>query len=103
MQEDNLTINVIRAGNDNLFRSSLFSTTVASLLGQPIEIFDTTGAIGAARAAGIENKNLELFSAQLASLDKVAEIQPIASNEPYVIAYNHWKKTLETNLNNLKH
>ena len=56
MQEDALTIKVIRAGNDNLFRSSLFATTVASLIGQPIEIYNTTGAIGAARAAAAATK-----------------------------------------------
>ncbi len=41
LKKDNTTINVIRAGNDNLFRSEIFSNTVATLINQEIE-FSTT-------------------------------------------------------------
>ncbi|MEP7095441.1 MAG: FGGY family carbohydrate kinase, partial [Flavobacterium sp.] len=48
LKDDNAKINVIRAGNDNLFRSEIFSNTVATLIGHEIEIYNTTGAVGAA-------------------------------------------------------
>ena len=51
MQADKVQPNVIRTGNDNMFQSEIFSTTIATLLGIDIEIYETTGAIGAARAA----------------------------------------------------
>ena len=53
MKADKAQINVIRAGNDNLFRSEIFSNTVATLIGHEIEIYNTTGAVGAARAVGL--------------------------------------------------
>ncbi|MGJ8733503.1 MAG: xylulokinase, partial [Cellulophaga sp.] len=59
--EDNTAINVIRAGNDNLFRSQIFSETVATLIGYEIEIYNTTGAVGAAKAAGVKNGDFTVF------------------------------------------
>jgi len=53
LQELGLDLSTLRAGNDNLFRSRIFSETIASLLGCRIELLDTTGAVGAARAAGL--------------------------------------------------
>ena len=51
LKNDNAEINVIRAGNDNLFRSEIFAKTLSTLIGYEIEIYNTTGAVGAARAA----------------------------------------------------
>jgi xylulokinase len=53
LQGDGVSTSVIRTGNDNLFRSELFATTVATLLGLEIEIYNTTGAEGAARACAL--------------------------------------------------
>ena len=53
MQEMGLKIKVLKVGNDNLFQSNIFSTTVATLLGCDIKMMETTGAIGAAKAAGV--------------------------------------------------
>jgi xylulokinase len=43
----------IRAGSGNLFESALFAETISTLLNVEIEIYDTNGAAGAARAAGV--------------------------------------------------
>ncbi|MDA9187661.1 FGGY family carbohydrate kinase, partial [Flavobacteriaceae bacterium] len=59
MKADGLDAQVIRAGNDNLFQSEIFSTTLATLIQQPISIYNTTGAVGAARAAGLEKGELD--------------------------------------------
>ena len=99
MQEDALDIKVIRAGNDNLFRSKIFSTTVASLIGQPIEIYNTTGAVGAARAAGVEYGGLEDYSQSISSMDRVSEISPPKEKEAYHLAYQKWKTVLKQKLN----
>ena len=61
MMSDGVQASVIRAGNDNLFRSSIFCETITTLLGVDIEIFDTTGAIGAARAALITQDSFNRF------------------------------------------
>lgn len=44
---------VVRVGNDNLFQSDIFSQTIADLSGLAIHVYQTTGAVGAAKASGI--------------------------------------------------
>jgi len=102
MQEDALDIQVIRAGNDNLFRSDIFAHTVASLIGESIEIYETTGAVGAARAAGVSLGGLEDYSESVSSLDKVSEVSPLKATEPYRLAYEKWKIELKYKLNKLR-
>ena len=101
MKEDAMDIKVVRAGNDNLFRSSIFSSTVSSLIGQPIEIYNTTGAVGAARAAGIENNSTEDYSESIASIDFTAKVEPDVKNKAYFDSYQKWKDELDKALNNL--
>ncbi|MEM9987316.1 MAG: FGGY family carbohydrate kinase, partial [Bacteroidota bacterium] len=48
----NIPVAHLRVGNDNLFQSQIFSQTIADLTGSRIEVVATTGAVGAARAAG---------------------------------------------------
>lgn len=94
MKKDGLDMRVIRAGNDNLFRSHLFSNTLATLAGHEIEVFDTTGAVGAARAAGVEEGDFSIFKQKANSLDRVATFSPQAETSSYFEAYEHWKNTL---------
>ena len=61
LKSDGVKPSVIRAGNDNLFRSEIFANTVATLIAQEIEIYNTTGAIGAARAADLHKGDFEVF------------------------------------------
>jgi xylulokinase len=100
LKNDSSDIHVIRAGNDNLFKSEIFSNTIASLIDHPIEIYDTTGAIGAARAAGVENRSFEDFGACITKNDLVAVVDPKNENA-YFNAYGMWKKELENKINNL--
>ena len=102
LKEDNATINVIRAGNDNLFRSEIFSNTVATLIGHEIEIYNTTGAVGAARAVGLTDGNFEKFGASITTNDHVMTFLPLKNAAPYEKAYQNWKKELELILTNKK-
>ncbi|WP_299664961.1 FGGY family carbohydrate kinase [uncultured Polaribacter sp.] len=95
LKGDNALINVIRAGNDNLFRSEIFSNTVATLIGHEIEIYNTTGAIGAARAAGLIDKDFKGFGENITKNDHVMTFMPLKNNEPYQLAYQNWKHELE--------
>ena len=64
LKNDGVDLKVIRAGNDNLFRSDIFSNTIATLVDADIKIIETTGAIGAARAVGVSSgafKTMEHF------------------------------------------
>ena len=53
MQELGVDLSTIRVGNDNMFQSTVFASTVATLTGAHIEVHNTTGAVGAALAAGV--------------------------------------------------
>ena len=99
MKADGLDAQVIRAGNDNLFRSEIFSTTLATLIQHPISIYNTTGAIGAARAAGLEKGGLDRMNKHVNQHDKVAEIEPKKTVSIYQEAYQKWKNELEHQLN----
>lgn len=100
IKSDGIKPSVIRAGNDNLFRSEIFANTVATLIEQEIEIYNTTGAIGAARAANLYKGDFESFSKTIMENDHVMTFRPCKDKEPYLEAYNNWKKELELILNN---
>ncbi|WP_299017307.1 FGGY family carbohydrate kinase [uncultured Polaribacter sp.] len=99
MKTDGIAPSVIRAGNDNLFRSEIFANTVATLIEQEIEIYNTTGAIGAARAANLHKGDFESFSKTIMDNDHVMTFMPFKDKKPYLEAYNNWKKELELILN----
>ena len=100
LKNDNAKIDVIRAGNDNLFRSEIFSNTVATLIGHEIEIYNTTGAVGAARAVGLIDGDFEKFGATITKNDHVMTFMPLKNKEPYEKAYQSWLKELNSILNN---
>lgn len=100
LKDDNAKINVIRAGNDNLFRSEIFSNTVATLIGHEIEIYNTTGAVGAARAVGLTDGDFEKFGSSITTNDHVMTFLPLKNKEQYEKAYQKWKKELELILTN---
>ena len=95
LKDDNAKINVIRAGNDNLFRSEIFSNTLATLIGHEIEIYNTTGSVGAARACGLTDGNFEKFGKNITENDHVMTFVPLKNKEPYEVAYQHWKMELK--------
>jgi len=100
MKSDGIKVSVMRAGNDNLFRSEIFSTTVATLIGYDIEIYNTTGAIGAARAANLYKGDFEAFGKAILDNDYLMTFSPKADKEAYQEAYNTWKNELELTLKN---
>ncbi|MFV1450887.1 FGGY family carbohydrate kinase [Maribacter sp. HS] len=101
MESDGIKVNVMRAGNDNLFRSEIFSTTVATLIGYDIEIYNTTGAIGAARAANLHKGDFKAFGKTVLDNDYVMTFSPKEDKTAYKNAYATWKNELELILNNL--
>ncbi len=102
LKSDGIKPTVIRAGNDNLFRSEIFANTVATLIEQEIEIYNTTGAIGAARAAGLHKGDFDSFGKAIIENDHVMTFMPFKDKTKYQEAYNNWKSELEIILNSKK-
>ena len=96
MKAMGMDIRKIHAGHANMFLSPLFCDTLASVSGATIELYDTDGAAGAAKAAGmgcgLYKDNDEAFG----TLKKLAVVEPDAKNrEKYLEAYERWKKLLK--------
>lgn len=95
MKSIGMDINVIKAGNANMFLSPLFREALATTSNTVIELYDTDGAAGAAKAAGIGAglylSNTEAFS----TLKKIQTIEPdYKKSQQYSEAYELWKSFL---------
>ena len=100
LKSDGISVKVMRAGNDNLFRSEIFANTLATLIEHEIEIYNTTGAIGAARAADLYKGNFEKYGKLVTENDHVMTFIPFKNKEPYIKAYENWLKELNLILKN---
>lgn len=89
-----LDIKKIHAGHANMFLSPIFRDTLASVSGATIELYDTDGAVGAAKGAGIGAGIYADNNEAFASLRKIEEIAPAADCTPYLEAYARWKQYL---------
>ena len=100
MKEMGMELNKIHAGKANMFLSDIFRDTLAGTSGAVIELYETDGAAGAAKGAGmgcgIYKDNNEAFG----SLKKLAVIEPDHKrNNEYQEAYGRWKEILNKILN----
>jgi xylulokinase len=89
-----LELHMLRVGNDNLFQSAVFGATVATLTGATIEMVATTGAVGAARAAGVTSGHFASLAEAMSSDPVIRTYHPQASPEPYREAYTRWSTDL---------
>lgn len=98
MESIGMEINRIHAGKANMFLSPVFRETLASVSGATIDLFDTDGAVGAAKGAGIGAGIYKDNNEAFASLVKLEEIHPAVDRTPYMEAYSRWKECLEKEL-----
>lgn len=95
MEEMGMDIKVIRAGNANMFLSPIFRQALAGVSGATIELYDTDGAAGAAKGAGIGAGLYASAKEAFASLEKLAVIEPGPDAPHYREAYQRWKDCLQ--------
>lgn len=95
MNEMGIDIRIIRAGKANMFLSPIFCEALACVTGSVIELYDTNGAAGAAKGAGIGAGIYKTPEEAFASLKKVEVIEPdgLKAND-YCGAYEVWKERL---------
>ena len=93
MNKMGIDIRMIRAGNANMFLSPLFREALASVTGATIELYDTDGAAGAAKGAGIGAGIYKDATEAFASLQKLNSIEPNQTKaDAYSQAYDVWKE-----------
>ena len=92
MENMGMEIKTIKAGHANLFLSPLFRQTLANVTGATIELYDTDGAVGAAKGAGIGVGVYKDSDEAFATLEHKATVKPEADTEACKTAYALWKK-----------
>ena len=91
-------VGIIHAGLANMFLSPIFRDTLAGVTGSTIELFDTDGAAGAARGAGIGAGIYKDNNEAFASLKRLAVVEP-KDAQRYAEAYGLWKTELLKTIN----
>lgn len=94
MAQMGMEIKTIKAGHANLFLSPLFRRTLASVTGATIELYETDGAVGAAKGAGIGAGIYKDHNEAFATLRHMATVKPETDCAPYKAAYKRWVERL---------
>lgn len=87
---------ILRAGNANLFRSSIFCQTLANCTGLAIELYDTDGAQGSARGAAV---GAGFYSSPGEAARGILHKRPVEPerilHEQFSELYARWKTALD--------
>jgi xylulokinase len=95
MRAMGMDLRTVRAGHANMFLSPVFSKAFADVTGCLLELYDTDGAQGAARGAGVGAGLYTSAVASHAGLDIIRVQEPDAkSTAAYADAYAVWKDGL---------
>ncbi|WP_026475376.1 xylulokinase [Alkaliflexus imshenetskii] len=94
MGEMGIKAEVVRAGKANMFLSPLFRQTMANVLNARIELYDTDGALGAARGAALGAGIYKSAAETFATLKCLETIEPNGDKAAVNETYESWKKQL---------
>lgn len=95
MREMGTNITNIHAGHANMFLSPLFREALATVSGAVIDLYNTDGAAGAAKGAGIGAGIYANSDEAFATLEHVATIHPSEQEKhAYKDAYHRWTEYL---------
>lgn len=90
---------VIRAGLGNLFQSPVFREALATLSDVSLELYDTDGAEGAARGAGIGCGHFRSHAEAFETFVRHSLVEPDGTKrQEYTDAYESWAAELEERL-----
>jgi len=88
-------VRAVRAGRANMFLSPLFAQAFADTSGAVVELFDTDGAQGAARAAGVGAGIFATMGDAFQGLRACARFEPNPQTVPqHRAAYERWQEAL---------
>jgi len=94
-----LSTHHLRVGQGNLFLSPIFSQALATVADLDLALYDTDGAQGAARGAGVGVGHFASFAEALAGIESVARIEPLTPlRGAYEAAYQAWLTELRRRL-----
>ncbi len=98
MEQVGVGLKTIRAGEANMFLSPIFRDTLASLSGAMLELYNTDGAQGAARGAGLGLGYYATPAEAFQGLHHTHTIEPdMRTQQAYREAYERWRRQLTVN------
>ena len=99
MRDMDMEIQTVRAGYSNMFLSEVFASTFANSTGCTIELYNTDGAVGAARAAGVGARVYKNFAESFAGMEMIKKIDPDPELQKQTMEiYEDWKHRLKKRL-----
>jgi xylulokinase len=99
MQGMGLNITRVRAGYANMFLSDLFTQTFSTGMMCPVELYNSDGAVGAARGAGHGSKYYTQFRDCFRGMEMIRRLDPEKNNiERLKDIYAEWKQGLAESL-----
>lgn len=97
MKVSGIELKIIRAGKANMFLSPVFRQIFSDVSGADIELIDTDGAGGAARAAGVGAGLYPDYATSFLGLDTLMHVDPETSGQQrYGEYYHQWKEGMPT-------
>jgi len=100
MQGLGIQAKTVKAGDANMFLSPLFAQTFATVTNTAVELYNTDGSQGAARAGGVGAGIYPDFASSFTGLSCTRTITPDATLIPvYEEIYNNWLQVLNSQLN----
>ncbi|WP_126973648.1 xylulokinase [Gynurincola endophyticus] len=95
MKQMGLQINTVRAGYANMFLSDLFAEVFANTTGTVVELYNTDGAAGAARAAGVGAGIYKNAKESYTGMELIKSIEPDQKlSTVYQNIYQQWKQKI---------
>ena len=93
MEAMGMKVDRIHAGLANMFQSKVFRDTLAGVSGATIELYDTDGAAGAAKGAGIGAGIYRDHDEAFVTLERLDVVLP-EHRQQYRDAYERWKSNI---------
>jgi xylulokinase len=96
MKDMGMELSTVRAGYANMFMSPVFREAFANITGASVELYNTDGAQGAARGAGVGAGIFSNYTEAFAGLKSLEVIDPNPTlSGAYEDAYSNWMHYLK--------
>jgi xylulokinase len=95
MREMGMKLSTVKAGQANMFLSDIFATTFSNLTNCRLEFYNTDGAYGAARGAGLGSGFYSSPKEAFRGMKLIRSLEPDKSGRERITEiYEEWKKNL---------
>ncbi len=99
MKDISVEIETVRAGKANMFLSRVFTEAFSTVTNSVVELYDTDGSAGAARAAGVGAGIFKSFEEAFENFEKLETVEPNEkTSDIYAEVYEKWVGILEKQL-----